>query len=156
MVDAFLGLVTFGGSIFSGFIGSQKLLTLLSGGRYYENFTVIRNDSWFGSKCSHPYIKGELFKTKNRPQRTPAPKGWSIPQTKTGSIELKHWHNVEISIVTNCTQFDQNRPTPIIFQAYHTFSGRSSQLYFHFVSQKFQKWLVFVLNETFLVFWIFR
>ena len=80
---------------------------------YYENFTVIRNDPWFGSKCSHPYIKGELFKTKNRPQRTPAPKGWSIPQTKTGSIELKHWHNVEISIVNNCTQIDQNRPTPI-------------------------------------------
>ena len=98
MVDAFLRLVTFGGSIFSGFIRSQKLLTLLSGGRYYENFTVIRNDSWFGSKCSHPYIKGELFKTKNRPQRTPAPKGWFIPQTKTGS---------------NRTQFDQNRTTPI-------------------------------------------
>ena len=113
MVDAFLGLVTFGGSIFSGFIRSQKLLTLLSGGRYYENFTVIRNDSWFGSKCSHPYIKGELFKTKNRPQRTPAPKGWSIPQTNIVSIELKHWHNVEISKVTNCTQFDQNLPTPI-------------------------------------------
>ena len=113
MVNAFLGLVTFGGSIFSGFIRSKKLLTLLPRGCYYENFTVIRNDSWFGSKCSHPYIKGELFKTKNRPQRTPAPKGWSIPQTKTGSIELKHWHNVEISIVNNCTQIDQNRPTPI-------------------------------------------
>ena len=45
MVNAFLGLVTFGGSISSGFIRSKKLLTLLSGGCYYENFTVIRNDS---------------------------------------------------------------------------------------------------------------
>ena len=42
MVDSSLGLVTFGGSIFSGFIRSQKLLTFLSGGRYYENFTVLR------------------------------------------------------------------------------------------------------------------
>ena len=151
MVDAFLGLVTFGGSTFSGFIRSQKLLTLLSGGRYYENFTVIRNDSWFGSKCSHPYIKGELFKTKNWPQRTPAPKGWSIPQTKTGSIELKHWHNVEISIVTNCTQFDQNRPTPI---SKPTTLSQAEALNYIFIS--YQKWLVFVLNETFLVFWIFR
>ena len=155
MVDAFLGLVTFGGSIFSGFIRSQKLLTLLSGGRYYENFTVIRNDSWFDPKCSHPYIKGELFKTKTRLQRTTTPKlGWSIPQTETGLIELKHWRNVEIYIVTYCSQFDQNRP--ISEPTYHTFSGRSSQLYFHLVSQEFQKWLVFVFNETFLVFWIFR
>ena len=24
---------------------------------------LIRNDSWFGSKCPDPYIKSELFKT---------------------------------------------------------------------------------------------
>ena len=24
----------------------------------------------------------------------PAQKGWSIPHTKTGTIELKHWHNI--------------------------------------------------------------
>ena len=45
-LDSFWGLTTFGGvktfgdSLFSGFIRSPKLLKLLSGGRYYGNFTV--------------------------------------------------------------------------------------------------------------------
>ena len=39
--DTFWGLATFGGSLFSGLIRSQKLVTLLSGGRFYGNFTVV-------------------------------------------------------------------------------------------------------------------
>ena len=30
-----------GGSLFSGFIRSHKVLALLSGGRYYRNFTIL-------------------------------------------------------------------------------------------------------------------
>ena len=44
------------------------------------------------------------------------------------------------------------KSTDTYFQAYHTVSGRSSQLYFHLVSQEFQKWLAFVFNVTFLCF----
>ena len=32
-----------GGSPFSGFIRSHKVLTLLSEGRYYRNFTILSN-----------------------------------------------------------------------------------------------------------------
>ena len=34
-------VVTFGGSLFSGFISSHKVLTLLSGGRYFRRVVNI-------------------------------------------------------------------------------------------------------------------
>ena len=37
------GVATFGGSLFSRFIRSHKVLTLSSGGRYYQNFTVVQH-----------------------------------------------------------------------------------------------------------------
>ena len=37
------GGATSGGSLFSGFIRSHKVLTLLSEGRYYRNFTVVQS-----------------------------------------------------------------------------------------------------------------
>ena len=35
---------------------------------------------------------------------------------QAGTIELKHWHNADVSIVTKCTQFDKTLPTPISTQ----------------------------------------
>ena len=37
------GLATFGGPLLSGFTSGHKELTLLSGGRYYRNFTITRS-----------------------------------------------------------------------------------------------------------------
>ena len=43
----FGGLLLSGGSLLSGFISSHKFLTLLSGGRYFRNFTGdMSTDTW--------------------------------------------------------------------------------------------------------------
>ena len=51
-------LAPFGGSSFSGFIRSQRLLTLLSVGRchYYGNFTVVT-----GRKLGSELVQGKNY-----------------------------------------------------------------------------------------------
>ena len=48
------GVTTFGGSLFSGFIRSHNVLTLLSEGRYYRNFTRL-------TVCMSPLATGHPF-----------------------------------------------------------------------------------------------
>ena len=54
------------------------------------------------------YSNPSKLTLKTRPQKADLYR----PQTKIGTIELKHWLYVDVSMVTKCTQFDQKRPTP--------------------------------------------